>query len=167
MKALLLLLLVWCQEDPQQVTGWEVWRTDSLAQPFHLEAVVYEPRYRVPMDGPQAFYAVAAFDSDGRVFSQIRGPLHGFCAIAVDVSKTVTTSDETMNTAQSEQLEQMQKDVAEIKRAVIGNKEFREPGLVKRVEVLESWKSWLMLKLAGGVGAIFGVGWFIKYLSGH
>jgi hypothetical protein len=58
----------------------------------------------------------------------------------------------------AERFQQMEEDLREVKEAVVGNKQFRRKGLAERVEALEQWKVWLMLRLAAVIG-VATVGW--------
>lgn len=69
----------------------------------------------------------------------------------------------------NEKLEQLFDDVAEIKRALLGETKWGEPGLIKDVKALKAWRNKMQLKMAfwsgvGGVIALIGQA-VIEYLT--
>lgn len=58
-------------------------------------------------------------------------------------------------------MQQLKKDVGEIKRALLGDEAYRELGLLQRVSLLEKWKENLTLKIASVTGAAIVVAWLI------
>ncbi len=64
-----LLLLVWTQANMIGVVGWHVWRIDMCEGTMVVEATVYEPQYKVPLDAPDAYYTVSSFNSLGDTFA--------------------------------------------------------------------------------------------------
>lgn len=59
-------------------------------------------------------------------------------------------------------MEQLKRDVSDIKRALLGDAKYDEVGLVRRVSSLEKWRGGLMLKLAGVTGACTVLLWILE-----
>lgn len=55
-----------------------------------------------------------------------------------------------------EQLDQLVNDVAEIKKALVGDTKWRTPGLIKEVESLKAWRDKMNLRIMfwSGAGAV-------------
>lgn len=54
-------------------------------------------------------------------------------------------------------LERLEKDVAEIKGAIIGNETFKQQGIISRVMSLENWRNSVTIKVAkisGGAAVV-------------
>lgn len=58
-------------------------------------------------------------------------------------------------------MEQLKQDVADIKRALLGNENYQEEGLMQRVSSLEKWRQSLTVKIAGVVGGAAVVIWLV------
>jgi hypothetical protein len=58
-------------------------------------------------------------------------------------------------------MEQLKRDVADIKRALLGSDAYQEEGLLHRVTTLESWKESLTIKIAGVMGGAVVAAWLI------
>jgi hypothetical protein len=56
-------------------------------------------------------------------------------------------------------MQQLKQDVADIRRALLGNEAYNEDGLVKRVSKLEAWRDSLTVKIAGVVGGAAVIFW--------
>jgi hypothetical protein len=64
----------------------------------------------------------------------------------------------------NDDLQQLKDDVRAIKRAVIGDDEYQQAGLVHRVTSLEKWRENLALRIAFLMGAAGILGWIINKL---
>lgn len=62
----------------------------------------------------------------------------------------------------AQQMEQLSQDVADIKRALLGNEAYSEQGLVKRVTALEKWRAWLTLRIAIVTGGVVALIWIVE-----
>jgi hypothetical protein len=61
-----------------------------------------------------------------------------------------------------EQFNALKTDVHDIKEAVIGNEEYKRPGLIQRVQLIESWQTDVNLRVAKIIGAWIAVSAIIQ-----
>ncbi len=60
-------------------------------------------------------------------------------------------------------MEQLFRDIEEIKRAVIGDTKWGQKGLIRRVDGLESWKDSINLKIAYTTGFVVAIVEILKF----